>query len=292
MRGILGGKALAAAVVMFGALSGQPVMAQEQKMIPEELVQALLGMRTGSISTSIVVGQMPAGFPDLKLPANARVLGGQATGRTASVAILSFPGFAESARASVEQSLTTAGFTARVQEPRPEAFQRTGGGFQQNPRSFAPSIFCRSDASLTVSSWSQNGQQAFVRIDHTPVLAGRMSQCDARSQYDPTNVPRPTLTLPEGARSGSSGSGGSSDHREAYTQIETGATAVQLVDLFASQVRAAGWTEISRNNVPGVSVATFRLQKDGKEWLGLLTAIEFSGTAWRDVTMRVTAPRQ
>src|SRR5688500_16616238 len=139
------------ALIAAGQLS-----AQDQRQIPEELVAVLLGGR-GASSANIVVGQLPPDFPaDLKLPPNARVVGGMSAGRSTHSAIIALPGNTANARTAVQGALTAAGWTARA-EPTPPARGFQSGGFEnprENPNS--PQLYCTTAGQLMLSTWARN----------------------------------------------------------------------------------------------------------------------------------------
>jgi hypothetical protein len=284
-------------VVGIGILLTTQVAAQE-KMVPEELVYALLGSRGGSMSQTITVGQLPTGFPaDLRFPANARVLGGLEVGRGPIAAIVALPGDVAAARPVMERALVDAGWTIRRPEPmRSQGGFEQAGGFQMARDAGGTggmTMFCKSTEQIIVTMLGRTTEETYARLDYSPPSPRTTSSCDERARRSTMDdVPMPTLTLPEGARQGAAGGGGGTDRREAYSQFETPATPKELLDHFSSQLRTAGWNAGGRSDVQGFSTATFRLQKDGRDWHAILMAVDFPGTLWRDVSLRVTAARQ
>ncbi len=281
-------------IALIALLVAIPVAAQ-QTSIPEELVYGLLGGR-GSMSQTITVGQPPPGFPsDLKWPASARVLGGVESGRSSVVAIVALPGNVAAARPVVEQTLIAAGWMVRQPDsPQPASgFQRTSG-FQSGggPGMGGPPVFCKGPSQIIMSTQARTTEQTYVRLDYQPGDPRRPNACEptTRSLFD--EGPLPLLTIPEGSRQGSGGTSGGSNGREAYTQLETPATAKELVDHFSAQIRQAGWTAVGRNDTQGASTATFVLQKDGRNWHAVLVAMDFPGTLWREAILRVSTARE
>ncbi|MEX2284638.1 MAG: hypothetical protein WEE89_19275 [Gemmatimonadota bacterium] len=273
-------------------IAAGPLSAQEQRQIPEELVAVLLGGR-GAGSANITVGQLPPDFPaDLKLPANARVVGGMSAGRFTHSAIIALPGNTASARTAIQSALSASGWTIRPVEQTPSrGFQ--SGGFQ-NPREFAiaPQVYCTSAGQLMLSTWARNTEQTYVRLDYSPRTPERGNVCERSPMRDSfESIPLPLLRHPEGARQGSSGSGGSSDSRQADAEIEAAENAKELIDHYTPQLREAGWTQVSRADVANASMATFTLKKDGRDWQGVLLAVQFPGSLFRNVSVRVSAAR-
>jgi hypothetical protein len=143
-----------------------------------------------------------------------------------------------------------------------------------------------------LTTWARNTEQTYVRLDYSPRTPERSNACERPPMRETIeSVPLPLLRHPEGARQGSSGSGGSTDSRQADAEIESPENAKELVDHYTPQMREAGWTQLSRADVANTSMATFTLKKDGRDWHGVLIAVQFPGSLFRNVSVRVSAAR-
>ena len=276
------------ALLIAGQLSAQA------RTIPEELTLVLLGGR-GTNSPNITVGELPPGFPvDFKMPPNARLVGGLSAGRSTSSAIIALPGNTAAARTAIETALTSSGFTARPADPQRPQTGFQNGGFQatRETAGMMPQVYCTMGAQIAYSTWARTTEQTYIRLDHTPIIPSRYNPCDPstmRNMFD--NVPLPLLRHPEGARQGSSGSGGGGDSREAHAEVEAAETAKELIDHYVPQMREAGWTQVGRTDATDTSVATFTMRKDNRDWRAVLIAMQFPNTQSRDVSVRVSTPR-
>ncbi|HEX6747616.1 MAG TPA: hypothetical protein VF092_10035 [Longimicrobium sp.] len=264
--------------------------AAAQNSIPAELATALVAMPTGSTPEQIVVGRIPNGFPAGVAPAGGRVLGGIARDTSSAVAAFAVPQAPAEATAALRQALAEGGWSSPG-DPRPQR-----GFIDPNPmRNMG--FLCRGAEMLSTAAAPAPGGGAYVRLDYS--RARRMSPCAMMRAARPggmapwDSVPIPALTAPEGATALATGSGvlpasfGRSG-ASASTRLRTDQSAAALVQHYAAQLRAAGWTPAPAAASPTVVAQAFRMRgEDGKEWFGVLTATAFPDSPVRDLSFQV-----
>jgi hypothetical protein len=173
---------------------------------------------------------------------------------------------------------------------QPAGFQR--GGFQGGPGPDGmPASYCRDNANLTLSLQQFDRATTHVRLDYSappglsPCNADRMRMMD----FDLLQF-MPPLLAPEGAQQRSLGSSGGSNSSESYATIHTPLSVEDLLKHYADQLRSAGWTPGARAVATGAGIELWQLTKEGRDYQGLLTAIEQPDNV-RTLSFRITAAR-
>jgi hypothetical protein len=107
----------------------------------------------------------------------------------------------------------------------------------------------------------------------------------ARDRRAPLKIP--SLRIPPGATVQSVGGGWSDSYVETSAQLDTTTSAESVMNHYAAELAAAGWTVAPRTLMDAdVAVrAVSTRDAEGKEWRGLLLLM--SGAGRRDLTLRV-----
>jgi len=257
--------------------------------VPEELVLSLLGgPGAGEKAPDILVGTVPGWFPkDFILPADARVLGSQAYGKTRARVIVATSTSPGTLVAEYRRTLSGQGWTVPD-----ESAEREGGFVGQ--RSKESVEFCRQGTALQVSPKSAKNGRILLHLVYEKELS-RSHSCnrdgDVRHSRAETKVPIPVLASPEGVTfvEGIVGRGGrtSSDRwGRVYASVETALGASELATRYGKQLREQDWTLEKKRNTDGLAAWYWHLkdEESGRRWTGLFTVVavpDSSGQKYR-----------
>jgi hypothetical protein len=278
--------ALAAALLAAPASAQQPARSE---MVPRELVEGLLGT---SSSSGLLVGRLPADLPATMVPPGTRVVGGIERSRGGSLAVLTSAQPCSQAAAEMRARLLRDGWTQPMEQPVTRGFVPSGVT--------GPSgTYCRGTTTvLNVHAVPRQGGGSFLRLERDQPEGNGWNPCAPRegvmAGQHSAELPIPALYAPAGAEQlgGGSSAGGSSDGSSEYelrALVRTTLDARALVDHYAAQLRAAGWSAADPVSVTGMAAQSFRHRSaDGRDWQGVLLVADVPGSTSRNVSIRLT----
>ena len=270
------------------ALPASTAMSQQQD-VPRDVVLGLLKATSPTAEVrELTVGSAPRGFPRELIPPGT-ILGGVETGglelyapgsRTVVVRVaLDADSAAEMAEAHVERA------GARL---APSMGELGGGGFVASPGPANMRYRCR-DTTLVITRSSARAEGgSYVSIS---LSDSRRSMCTARDSQlhfvRSNQLPLPTLVPPRRVRAFPSGGSGGDGHRTIGARHVTTQTPKELVDHYAPQLTADGWSLGGRLDTKDLSIlSATKTDREGRRLLGTLIAASF-GENDRHVTFSV-----
>jgi hypothetical protein len=263
--------ALAAQVMAQGASTGTPTVSREVLAI---LLEGPDGLRGRSFDLS--VGALAPGFPADLVPPGADVRASAVEAQSAATTVVAAaPRFSLADQGRFEQRLAAAGW---IDPDRPRGFV--------GPSTSPTLTLCRGDQFAKVTYIPDATGGSFIRA---MVERDAARACVVRPEMTDTVVPVPTLTIPEGARSGRAAIGGTPDAMYSSIRLETAHSVEQVNAHYAAQLTSAGWT-LASAAAGDRSMAVSRLRatgRGGRAVTGLLIVAAIEGTSQIDVMLRV-----
>jgi hypothetical protein len=277
------------AVVLSVAAVAAPALAQET--VPAPLVRALLGGPGGrpEEEARFTVGRLPDGVPAAAFPPGAEITGGVSSFRgTTAVAVVRGHDPASLYRVVGEQ-LRAAGWEPSRRAAfgnlfDAEAGRRTGGS---DPY---PTMFCRNGESLRIgySPLPRSEWTLHVNMDRGP-MAMMVTSCSERSTRQRfAGAPVTDMTAPAGMQLHGMHSGGGEDHFNSGADVETTLGVGELVEHYAAQLAARGWSVGER--VAHERMASRVLQyrdERGRVWNAALVAVALPFGSGRQISLVV-----
>lgn len=259
-------------------LAAPSTTASQQQEIPRDVVLGLLKATAPTADVrELTVGSAPRGFPRELIPPGT-LLGGVETG---GIELFAFPSRtvvvrvaagADSAAEMTEAHVARAG--ARL-TPTGEI---SGGGFVASPGPHNTRYHCRDTTTVTTRSSPRPEGGSYVSVS---VSEGRRSTCNSAEQIRfvrSNQLALPTLVPPRRVRAYPSGGGGGDGHRSTGARHMTTLAPKELVDHYAPQLAADGWTLGGRLDDQEISVLTAtKTDREGRRLLGTLMAASFGG---------------
>lgn len=249
-------------------------LAQGQAAPTSEFIQRALQQGPDD-RVQIFPAALPPKFTALPLPSGAKLLGSIVHGTEQATTNLYYtaPGSLGGVRQALKQALVKAGWTAY---PQQRLGPQSTGGFQPSndgPADFLNYYRLDQGLSLFVQLGQQSQQVALTyAISKPPQLALELKfrSDDPFGQLPALKSP-PNVTVQPGG-GGSSGSDVSQNARLLAPDLKLPA----LLDIYAAQLKAAGWTEFNRAVQPGVAQITFKVERNGVSSLGTLTLAQIA----------------
>ena len=259
-------------------------------MVPVEFVE-LLSSTMFSAPTELVVGELPAAVAAIGDAGSVgRVIGGLRS-RYLTVGAVVMPGTEESARATWDEKLRAADWTAREREA--PAWR---GGFEREPAiDSRRTSYCSSDDRMLMVSARAIGSDSTVVLLST-TDAGGTSPCSSPPMHfasgDPGESPMPILRAPEAAVQRFAGTGGGSGDWSSHARLRTERTIGSLLAHYASQMLGQGWQPIAQSVADEVAILVSRKTDDeGQRWQAVLyVALLPAGD--RELHLRITGDRR
>ncbi len=253
--------------------------AQGGESVPREAMAVLLSGPEGfgNRPFDLRVGSAPAGFPGDLLPSGALVRVSAGTdGLSAVVAIVAR--FSADERVVFEERLESAGW---INPLRPAGFAA---------RETGPSLsLCRGDQFATLSFLSRSEGGSYVRAS---VATERGRACLVQAPSVVSNVPLPSMPVPEGARSGRASMGGTPDALYSSIRLTSSRGADAIGAHYARQLSAAGWTVEGQTSDGAMSVTRLRSAGTaGSSVTALLVVTAIEGSGEVDVLLRLVQPQ-
>lgn len=251
-----------------------PVAAQQQD-VPRDVVFGMLKSTSANADVrELTIGAPPRGFPRDLIPPGTLLAGWEMGGveqfaLAARVVVLRTPADPDSALESAEAHLARAGL-----HPPPNMRTMGGGGFVTSWGPPNTRLLCSDTSLVTLRSSSRTEGGSYLSVS---VSDSRRSICGGRDErvafVRSGQITLPTLTPPRGMRTIPSGGGGGSNHQESSARHFTDQSPKQLVEHYARQLAADGWTLGARLDGTGVSIVTAtKTDREGRRQLGTLTA--------------------
>lgn len=247
-----------------------PVAARAQDVpvpastVPAQLVSALITAARGGAddSSTYFVGALPPGWPaGAAAPASAVVVGGMAD-RGTLIGIFDSPD---------ARPVITFDSLFESRGWRRPSFLTRQTGFQSSPTE--ASFFCRDSASVSANPAPSPGGHHYVQVRFTP--RSRTSSCSATQKKTviPGMLELPKLLPPKGSYSLGGGGHGGQDEQLASALVErTTLTPKELLDHYATQLSAAGWTALPMTSTDRSAVQSFDARDtSGGPWAGALS---------------------
>jgi hypothetical protein len=238
------------------------------KPLPEDLVRALVN-DAHSETGEIHAGELPPDFPPSLIPAQSkRVIGGTGGPRGIS-GVFALPEDADAL--DIADDLEKRGY-------RQHALHQEG--FQMN----------------TVRTLEKD--RMFVSIVALPPAAGeRIVKLFVSELLEPAERrPRfheplfPSLRPPPGSTSRGGGTRGGGNARHAHHELETGLAPRAVLEHYAAELRAAGWSTLEQNTSDDHELQWLAFDDaDGSHWTGTLSATRSGNTV--SVFINMTSPK-
>lgn len=222
------------------------------------------------------VGSAPPEFPADLLPPGAEIRVSAVESEPETMTIVALVSkFSLEDQSRFERRLATAGW---IDPDRPRGFVA--------PSSSPTLTLCRADQLAKLTYLPEAGGGTFVRAMFERDT-GRT--CRARPETTYTDVPLPTLSVPDGARTGRAAIGGTPDAMYSSIRLETSQGVDRVSAHYAGQLTEAGWTlEGESGDDRSMSVARLRaVGRGGQPVTGLLIVTAIEGTRQIDVMLRV-----
>lgn len=265
-------------LTLLGLLAFTPALAQSTPATPTatELLQRVFNSDGlgGGTRTEVLLGRVPADF-GIKLPPGSRVVGtvSQVPGRE-DLPVNTTVYF----DTSLTPEQTLASFAGSLGSGWREAPQDLEGPFG-NQGGFVPSLsvsnrifYRQSPAQLVqVSTQITRGvTQVSVRKQQGGETERMLAFIEVRPPLLPASQRLPRLVAPAGSTITPQGGGSSGDGLTQQARVETKLDRKALVEHYAAQLRAAGWTLVNQAATDQVTTTIWSLTQDGKERVGLL----------------------
>jgi len=247
---------------------------------PAELVLGLLG----STADDLTVGGVPEEVAEkLPLPAGAE-LQGALRGHWSTRIVLRVEGATSEVEEAYATLLESRGWIRPLEsEPKGLVSDNRDGG----------RIYC-ADTGVSVSFHAGPASGRSTRLTAWLTADRGESPCSRRPaeryRQPVDEAPFPTLIPPEGARAQGSGSRRGPDSTEQTIRLASDLATAELFDHYATQLRAAGWTDLGYCKLSALAVQTWRLDSpDGSSWDGILTVFRAGAeTDTRTVSLRLS----
>ena len=268
--------ALAALLLAAGTAHAQPAP-RDTSPVPRELVELLFG-RYGFGMRDIVVGRAPSGLPAGLEPEHVRAVGGMGgpMGGEAVYEVGRDPG---AAAAALVATLEGGGWERYA--PRPMGAMRgfVGSGMIGGPTN----QFCKDRSTVTVAPHRQF-DRSYLRVTWTVAERNpcRMlaEQSEGQRMMEQRYGEIPSLSPPGDMEVQGSGTSTSGDGWSVSARATGERTAVQLLDHYVAEMKAAGWTQATRQGDATLAIATFtRVGAERQSWYALLTVMPEPGQA-------------
>lgn len=246
-----------------------PIVARAQEVPPEAsavpvpLVSALITAARGGAdgSATYYVGALPPGWPETAAaPASASVVGGMAD-RGTLIAVFDSP---EPRVVSAFDSLFESRGWRRPKFPTNES------GFQSSTTDAG--FLCRDSATVSTNSAPSPRGHHYIQVRFTPRTSGSWCSSTQKKTVIPGTLELPRLLAPKGSYSLGGGGHGGQDEQLASAVIErTTLTPRELLEHYASQLTAAGWTALPIASTERSAVQPFDARNaSGDPWSGSL----------------------
>lgn len=232
--------------------------------------------------SAVIERRVPGRFVDMfPIPPNATLLGSVLRGDEADpdqiTAYLDVPGTAEAIKSWYDTKMASLGYRPHVpQQPGgpPGGFRHTMQPFGQPPG--AGGMYCKGPD----SPWYSLGIRGGKDLEDVALTwhAGNMgwNPCSPQPHHGPpmSDAMRslPTLDAPKGVMMQGGGGGGSENMWTSYGQAFTEMPATELRDHFATQLEAAGCTEIDRGGDATAAWGRWKLPQDDHETIVAVVA--------------------
>jgi hypothetical protein len=151
------------------------------------------------------------------------------------------------------------------------------------------SAFCRNRELLVVNVTEAKGTETVVSFMHQGSQTRNACDPDATRAMTPGAINLiPSLTPVPDESVISRGRGGGNDEGYSEALIQGVLPVDEVLEHYARQLTAAGWTPVARTGVPGIAIATYTLRDStARAWGGVLTVLATPGSNRTDLRIVV-----
>ncbi|MBK8247437.1 MAG: hypothetical protein IPK85_08580 [Gemmatimonadetes bacterium] len=247
-------------------------------MVPVELVRYLVN------NARLSVGQ-PIAALDAATLRDAYVHG-SLFGMGGGTTIASYPWTRRATLDSVRRRLEAAGWGPLPAPPNATELP----GFQSSNMSMGVSgtAFCRQREMMALRVTEARGTETVITFSHQG--AQMRGPCDPTARQMSSSAANliPSLSALPGEPTMGGGRGGSSDDGYSEARIMSAVPVNEVIDHYARQLQAAGWTPVERTGVTGVAIATYTFRDStARPWGGVLSVTTTPGANRTDVRLSV-----